>query len=1086
MKIRKRTIRRYLAMFLVLVLCMGMSLSTLASEVPNVEDVNLNDGENEPKEAAGDLTGQDDSDTPDDADDGDDEDDVDDDLADEPSGDDVTEDDSSDNLDDTEADDSLNEDEDLSEADSTKDELANGDDALPNEENQEEKCSIEFSAESASNGSIQVDGTTIDVNSYRGLVENGNSFTFTVTADEGWKVAQVEGAHATGRGNEYIVENVINNIVISINYEIADNNVDEEQFPGPEVSAETNIKAVTPFRANQNYGTIKINVRVFDESNGMVYEVGEDSVAKGNPELIQSVTYRIPNLSYFAQGATFGRVTKVVGNWYFPTGDQQQGASVEWSCNVNNVTMTYWVKGYRPEGGGGESSSLWNFTLKYNANGGSGAPETQTYSTNDKYTKSHTFTISNNQPIRGGYTFKGWAEQASAQSPRYQPGANYLMSQTVSGYNGGSVEKTLYAVWEQNAPVQVTLTYMDRGAQYAEEKYGKGAEVTVRTCTNTRANYTFKGWDTDSKAENVVYEAGDTFTINADTTLYAVWEKIQPKNTSYTVEWYDTDENLIGKKTETRTGTVGTTVEVTEADKAVEGYTFSESDARNILSETLEASGTVLKLYFTKDQPQEVEYMVNWYDTDENLIGKKTETRRGSIGSTVEVTDEDKAVEGYTFDEEDTRNVLSETLEASGTVLKLYFTKDQPQEVEYTVNWYDTDENLIGKKTETRRGSIGSTVEVTDEDKAVEGYTFDEEDTRNVLSETLEASGTVLKLYFTKDQPQEVEYMVNWYDTDENLIGKKTETRRGSIGSTVEVTDEDKAVEGYTFDEEDTRNVLSETLEASGTVLKLYFTKNDPNEPDPENPDPENPDPENPDPENPDPENPDPENPDPENPDPENPDPENPEPNPEPVPDEPEPNPVPNDPEPNPVPDEPEPVPVPDEPEPIPVPVEPEPVEPEQPEPPTPPTPPTRVIQVVPEIPEVVTPDDADTLVVIPDEDVARAVVYERVENPVTEEITYVPNEEIPVLEEVPAVVEIDSPDTVIILDEEVPQAFVKVKDPVTEDYVYIPEEEVPLANIGAPETGDVSGNHWMMLFMMSLGGMIFLLPEFWRGKKNR
>ena len=121
MKIRKRTIRRYLAMFLVLVLCMGMSLSTLASEVPNVEDVNLNDGETEPKEDSGDLTGQDDSDAPDDADDGDDEDDVDDDLAGEPSGDDVTEDDSSDDLDDTEEDDSLNEDEDLSEADSTED-----------------------------------------------------------------------------------------------------------------------------------------------------------------------------------------------------------------------------------------------------------------------------------------------------------------------------------------------------------------------------------------------------------------------------------------------------------------------------------------------------------------------------------------------------------------------------------------------------------------------------------------------------------------------------------------------------------------------------------------------------------------------------------------------------------------------------------------------------------------------------------------------------------------------------------------------------------------------------------------------------
>ncbi len=170
-----------------------------------------------------------------------------------------------------------------------------------------------------------------------------------------------------------------------------------------------------------------------------------------------------------------------------------------------------------------------------------------------------------------------------------------------------------------------------------------------------------------------------------------------------------------------------------------------------------------------------------------------------------------------------------------------------------------------------------------------------------------------------------------------------------------------------------------------------------------------------------------------------------------------------------------------------PAPQEPEPpAEPEEPEPPTPPTPPTRVIEVVPEVPEVVTPDGPDTLVVIPDEDVARAVVYERVVNPVTEETTYELNEEIPVLEEVPETVTIDSPDTVIILDEEVPQAYVKTQDPVTDDFVYIPEEEVPLASIGTPQTGDATGNHWMMLFMMSLGGMIFLLPDVIHRKKNR
>ncbi len=95
-------------------------------------------------------------------------------------------------------------------------------------------------------------------------------------------------------------------------------------------------------------------------------------------------------------------------------------------------------------------------------------------------------------------------------------------------------------------------------------------------------------------------------------------------------------------------------------------------------------------------------------------------------------------------------------------------------------------------------------------------------------------------------------------------------------------------------------------------------------------------------------------------------------------------------------------------------------------------------------------------------------------------------NEEIPVMEEVPEAVTIDSPDTVIILDEEVPQAYVKTQDPVTEDYVYIPEEDVPLASIGTPQTGDATGNHWMMLFMMSLGGMIFLLPDVIHRKKNR
>ena len=138
-------------------------------------------------------------------------------------------------------------------------------------------------------------------------------------------------------------------------------------------------------------------------------------------------------------------------------------------------------------------------------------------------------------------------------------------------------------------------------------------------------------------------------------------------------------------------------------------------------------------------------------------------------------------------------------------------------------------------------------------------------------------------------------------------------------------------------------------------------------------------------------------------------------------------------------------------------------------------------------LPEEVTPDAPDLLVVVPEQDVARAVVYERTQDPVTDEVTYEPNVEIPAVTEVPEIVEPESPATVIVIDEEeVPQVYVKLQDPATDDYVYIPEEDVPLASIGTPQTGDnrITGL-WATLFMVSLGGIIYLLPDLKRRKKK-
>ena len=71
------------------------------------------------------------------------------------------------------------------------------------------------------------------------------------------------------------------------------------------------------------------------------------------------------------------------------------------------------------------------YTVSYNANGGSGAPssQTKTYGVN--------LTLSSTIPTRAGYAFKGWAT-SSTGTVAYQAGGTYSANSAV----------TLYAVWE--------------------------------------------------------------------------------------------------------------------------------------------------------------------------------------------------------------------------------------------------------------------------------------------------------------------------------------------------------------------------------------------------------------------------------------------------------------------------------------------------------------------------------------------------------------------------------------------------------------------------------------------------------------
>ena len=81
------------------------------------------------------------------------------------------------------------------------------------------------------------------------------------------------------------------------------------------------------------------------------------------------------------------------------------------------------------------------YTLTYNANGGSGAPSSQT--TNSSAV------ISTTVPTRFGYTFLGWSESSSATSPTYLPNNTITLTSN----------KTLYAVWKPASAVSLSTKY---------------------------------------------------------------------------------------------------------------------------------------------------------------------------------------------------------------------------------------------------------------------------------------------------------------------------------------------------------------------------------------------------------------------------------------------------------------------------------------------------------------------------------------------------------------------------------------------------------------------------------------------------
>ncbi len=147
-----------------------------------------------------------------------------------------------------------------------------------------------------------------------------------------------------------------------------------------------------------------------------------------------------------------------------------------------------------------------NYTITYNANGGTGAPPSQT--------TTGSTTLSAVRPTRIGYTFVGWSTSSSATAASYAPGATY----------SGNTSVVLYAVWQANT---YTVTFDSNG----QTVFPSITDVTV-TYDSTYgelpspsvllSGYAFGGWFTSATGGTQI--TSDTIVKITDTqTLYAHW-----------------------------------------------------------------------------------------------------------------------------------------------------------------------------------------------------------------------------------------------------------------------------------------------------------------------------------------------------------------------------------------------------------------------------------------------------------------------------------------------------------------------------------------------------------------------------------
>jgi len=160
------------------------------------------------------------------------------------------------------------------------------------------------------------------------------------------------------------------------------------------------------------------------------------------------------------------------------------------------------------------------YTVTYNANGGTNAPALQIKQHNVN------LNLSSELPVYSNHTFAGWSvslSRANSHLIDYNPGDLYTENANLTLYASWTSQTVQYTLrFFANSPAGASASFPNAASPISRTKYHDIA-ATIITDVPVCEGYTFLGWNENSASTVATYQGGSPFYDNRNADFYAIW-----------------------------------------------------------------------------------------------------------------------------------------------------------------------------------------------------------------------------------------------------------------------------------------------------------------------------------------------------------------------------------------------------------------------------------------------------------------------------------------------------------------------------------------------------------------------------------